>query len=731
MNAEVDGAVSTTDSRLVTLAIEGFRGFNRRVELDFDASAVLLHGPNGSGKTSVFDAVQWLLTADIPRLAPFGLRRTDQYLRNAFSDVTQAHVSATFRTRTELIRVTRRGDLRSSLLEVEDSNGRVSGPVAEDRMRSHLAPGALPLAEVLHTSGLLQQDDLRQILKTKPDERYRQLMRLLGLEALEQFEQFVRERKTAARARLAGSERSYEEAVRKYESAVEQLETSELQVTRVAPPADIRAAIQQALLPHNAWRFEVVQPDLDGLPELSLDIGRRRREISTLKQRLLSWPSRLPDGQEASVGDLAAGRSAADRELADAVQALASAQQAQARAASEGDSLARLSAAALPLLPDAHASAQCPVCLSEIDPVAVRDSLTKRSHDGEALAVANDILRAAQVRHRAAVDRVADVESAEVAQEDREAQRSAWQQEVAEYRRLLDELTTPSISGFNVSRPHPGLHADTADGFQAMREEVGDYLAALDAGASAVEAALQILSQQQAATRLAIERQNALPRQRETVALLNSEIERMATVVERDRKHATASSSLADSTMSANSSIFRKRFQTLEPLMNDVYSRLDPHPAFTHLSFNVESFRSRPTASATVLDSERDISVNPMLIFSSAQANIVVLSAFLALGWAAGNGSLPFVMLDDPLQAMDDVNVLGFADLARHLRRDRQVILATHEARFADLLARKLSGVRPGETLLVHKFTGWSRGGPEIETSAFTPVDEAPRVLTA
>ncbi|OMQ16772.1 hypothetical protein A7K94_0200350 [Modestobacter sp. VKM Ac-2676] len=188
---------------------------------------------------------------------------------------------------------------------------------------------------------------------------------------------------------------------------------------------------------------------------------------------------------------------------------------------------------------------------------------------------------------------------------------------------------------------------------------------------------------------------------------------------------------MAESARAAAAEIFRERFALLEPLMNDVYARLDPHPAFTQLTFNVESYRSKGTATAVVRDAERGIAMNPMLIFSSAQANIVVLSAFLALGWAAGSASLPFLLLDDPLQALDDVNVLGFADLARRVRRERQLVVATHEERFAGLLERKLAGRLPGEDLLVHRFVGWSRSGPEIDTRRVSPEHTANRVLAA
>jgi hypothetical protein len=64
-----------------------------------------------------------------------------------------------------------------------------------------------------------------------------------------------------------------------------------------------------------------------------------------------------------------------------------------------------------------------------------------------------------------------------------------------------------------------------------------------------------------------------------------------------------------------------------------------------------------------------------VVIFSASQANIEAQSYFLTMGWTAGERSLPFVLLDDPLQSMDDVNVLGIADLCRHVRLGRQLVI--------------------------------------------------------
>lgn len=85
----------------------------------------------------------------------------------------------------------------------------------------------------------------------------------------------------------------------------------------------------------------------------------------------------------------------------------------------------------------------------------------------------------------------------------------------------------------------------------------------------------------------------------------------------------------------------------LRPVIQDIYGRLDPHPAFTRLRFAVEVYREKGIASPHVNDAHGGVVADPLLIFSSSQANVVALSAFLALGWASGRDSMPFLLLDD------------------------------------------------------------------------------------
>ena len=96
----------------------------------------------------------------------------------------------------------------------------------------------------------------------------------------------------------------------------------------------------------------------------------------------------------------------------------------------------------------------------------------------------------------------------------------------------------------------------------------------------------------------------------------------------------------------------------LYPKFADVYQRLAPHPTFTVLSLEHEVYRNQGRTLPRLEDPLYQVSVNPGAICSVGQLNVVALSYFLALRSPAGQRALPFVALDDPLQSLDDENVL-------------------------------------------------------------------------
>jgi hypothetical protein len=56
---------------------------------------------------------------------------------------------------------------------------------------------------------------------------------------------------------------------------------------------------------------------------------------------------------------------------------------------------------------------------------------------------------------------------------------------------------------------------------------------------------------------------------------------------------------------------------------------------------------------------------------------------------------------------------LGLIDLLRRTKQRRQLVISTHDARFAALLERKLRPEGESRTIIV-ELSGWQRDGPHV-----------------
>lgn len=121
-----------------------------------------------------------------------------------------------------------------------------------------------------------------------------------------------------------------------------------------------------------------------------------------------------------------------------------------------------------------------------------------------------------------------------------------------------------------------------------------------------------------------------------------------------------------------------------------------------------------------------DKRANVSAIFSSAQLNAVAICIFLSLNISAGEAR--FALLDDPIQNMDDFNVLGLLDLLRSVSEGRQVVVSTHDAQLGELMRRKLRPLRLTLRTISHEFTGYDELGPRVETEV-DEFSEPPQLL--
>ncbi|MEG3149242.1 AAA family ATPase [Sphingomonas sp. ZT3P38] len=91
---------------------------------------------------------------------------------------------------------------------------------------------------------------------------------------------------------------------------------------------------------------------------------------------------------------------------------------------------------------------------------------------------------------------------------------------------------------------------------------------------------------------------------------------------------------------------------------------------------------------------------NPRGMLSSGNLNTAALTLFLALHLSVPE-TLPWLIIDDPVQSMDDVHIAQFAALLRTLKQHgRQVIIAVHDRPLFDYLALELSPAFNGDRLV-------------------------------
>src|SRR5260370_37752958 len=85
----------------------------------------------------------------------------------------------------------------------------------------------------------------------------------------------------------------------------------------------------------------------------------------------------------------------------------------------------------------------------------------------------------------------------------------------------------------------------------------------------------------------------------------------------------------------------------------------------------------------------------PRLFLSNAQLNVLALSMFMSLGSNQSWSRLKVLMLDDPVQHLDDLDAVAFLDTLRavalgRVRKRRQTIVTTCGRNAHSPIVRKL-----------------------------------------
>lgn len=696
--------------RVSSMTVSGFRAFTGEIEFDLEANAIVLVGANGQGKTSFFDALLWALAGRIPRLGD------DAPCVSRYARSGQARVSVELRQEHETLRLTRTTDDETQRLVVSVNGKRLTDGRADSELYRRLWPDAEftdssseALTGALTRSVYLQQDRVRDFVEADSDsERFAAISELVGVG-----------RVTELQAELDKSRRAWSQAINQTQTRRDTLAASATQVRRriddlgeepthphlteaewsnwwvMIREAGVNAATPPVNSAGAANSLDGAIRSLDAIwrsERRILDQGREMLErwedvrdlaVSAEDQdpskELESAVKRAKDALAVADDNVAAARQQAADELADLV---AEQDNVKAKAA--------LSKLALRLLEDV-----CPVCEQEIN----REELIQRL---ETLAALEPI----EVAPSGAIDEAL-----------RERALAASALALAE-RQLAEAHLSRRESAARISDFERGIEA-LGSMSKDWREVRGFLEGRIEAAQLRVDGVRELRTRGEAlAVKHARSTEEGKRRDLEQhLANIAKQVAKLDIELLGRRRTAETAKRLLAQLQKAESRIVEGRIQDLSPLLTRIYRRMDPHPSFRNVSLHATTYYGRGRLRPTVVDPTREIGPqDPNLVLSSSQLNVLALSIFLSLNLGLATLPLTAAFLDDPVQSLDNINLLGLTDLLRRTKAERQVLVSTHDAKLGKLLARKLRPIQADERTIVITLQDWRPKGPHVAT---------------
>ena len=131
-------------------------------------------------------------------------------------------------------------------------------------------------------------------------------------------------------------------------------------------------------------------------------------------------------------------------------------------------------------------------------------------------------------------------------------------------------------------------------------------------------------------------------------------------------------------------------------LINFLYNTIDPHPSYKKVEFKCDFNQKKPRLLVIMVSVKDDgDKIVPNLYLSTAQINILSFCIFMAKAMFAKTDkgkALDCIFVDDPIQALDDINILSMIDLLRNVAftLNKQIVITTHDLNFFKLLQKKM-----------------------------------------
>jgi DNA repair exonuclease SbcCD ATPase subunit len=700
--------------KLTRLHVSGFRGFSKSQEFILDANAVVIIGNNGQGKTSIFDAVLWGITGQIPRLGE------KPQVVSLYSETKEARVEIELTNGAKKARLIRSANGKDGEFSLHFDDQVTRDKIGEGQLQQLLWPEAAfapdsvaSLNMALTRSIYLQQDLVRTFIEgDDAQKRFSAFAELAGAGRVNElmvnlerqkksWNQTVNEdnRQLENERQLLATEEAQLQSLSSVDS--DQEETVDQQWKEWWMRASRFEGLAEGELPVAASSEAATHIDvaIKALDAMRRQLDRRVTGFEGLAEEIESHAEADSKAPAVDLDQLSKEVTDAKIQVSELRKEIEVAEQ---RSADERRRLTELrerdkELRALAELASRHLEGPCPVCGQEHDETATKvhlDALiAKTGEEPAAAAITSESLDKLVEQLQQTEKKLAGAKTNRDAEIARKRESESWQKSRG------DQLAHLGIEGKDDAEILENLKQGTAE-CRNTREQIDS----LQADGERLSLQLSRIGEQS--------------RRKETEERIVSRRSELAKKGENLGKRENASE-LANEILNAlretSFDVVASQLKRVEPLLQRIYATADPHPSLTDIQFSPASQRGRGRLHMPLIDSLRSIETEqPEAVMSSSQLNALAVSVFLALNLGVPSIPLDAAMLDDPLQSLDDVNLLGLIDLLRRTKDRRQLFVSTHDKRFGRLLARKLRPVSEKDRTLVIELEAWGRAGPLV-----------------
>ncbi len=642
---------------LKQIEIAGFRGVRTSQQVPFGSAFTVITGLNGSGKTTVCDAIELALSGNLNRY-PSTLyengERIEDYIWCRDGVQMKREVRATF--------------IESDGTEFERHIGpdlRISGAGNE----RFFEPGSSPpnaMSRLVQTT--IIRDELIGRFSTELAEadRFDFVHKTIGTTSLTSIEKRATYISDQVAKLLRSAEENYAKERSRVSDLVGQLSEARLLASKIANEniQEIRTRLSilfnlnadstQGILTPLEMRIRELRNRTSSLERLRLTCLNLRR-ASKERELLAVEASALND----RLVELTASVEVATDDLAAATERLASAQSSSP----QDSSLAQLREQGMRLgLRDGH----CPLCGSRISAEDFNLHL-------------DELKRELDVRNATLAKLVQEQANLTVKQAENKRQFELLSAEYGRCRSDLDAINE-AFSAADQSAKSLEVPLDVSAIEDALRHVRDDL--------SALEKDREILNASLATGRIADLEQS----KSEAVRITNELASRISLLTTAGQN----AKSSGDSIKRVAWEVVDERLASLSPLLSEMYVRLRPHMAYSDLIYRTRGDVKRFLSFSVGRD------INPRFTFSSGQSRALGLAFLLSVHLARPWCRLQSLILDDPIQHIDDYRSLHLVETLAAIRQlGRQIICTVEDGALAELLCRRLRAENPGDGILL------------------------------